>query len=495
MAVLFGNVSILTVNAGTSEIILDSESIGDEISKSAWHIPMEDIEAKEGDIIFPASSTEETRMITKTAVKINPTVEFAAIVNADLQFNQLPAGEKFAIAFGLRNVEGMMGEPGNVEIIFENNNDLLISVIAYDSEGNETMIMQPSPYGSLQSTHIEGKLRTDGKIEVIVDGALVCKEALPVSGAGRIGFLQTGSCAATIHNVKVVSYKYDTPENCDIDEDFESGTINKNLLTSLLVYQSYTYFPTSVSIEEMDGNKVMRFQNTGASYLGTTHQYSNFEISFDVPYFARTNELDENNNVVRLKSTAFGVAFGSEAADYNTYGYTTSADMIIFRENSAVESMNLGHRVIDPVYSYADPSNNKPFSVKITMIDSVVTVYLKWMEEADFTEVMSYSFGTETPTGYIQIWTTGLCNFAVDNLKVKNLDINPNLVEVAYTSGAIEKPADFNYQPMEKVYMDAQNEQTNNARFDYFYIPLAVGAVCILAVAAVFVSKKIKTKK
>ena len=40
-------------------------------------------------------------------------------------------------------------------------------------------------------------------------------------------------------------------------------------------------------------------------------------------------------------------------------------------------------------------------------------------------------------------------NMSIDNLVIKNTDVNPKLVEVDYQSSVIEGPKDYDYKPME----------------------------------------------
>ena len=122
------------------------------------------------------------------------------------------------------------------------------------------------------------------------------------------------------------------------------------------------------------------------------------------------------------------------------------------------------------------------------MIDSVVTVGMKWIDEDVFTEIMRYQVSKKTPTGYVHIWTTAsVANMSIDNLSIVNKDDNPNLVEVEYASGLVTAPKDFDYKPLECVY----EETGENGWSPYVLIP-AVAAICaVVFVIAMFV----KTRK
>ena len=60
------SLSVLEVNAGVNEMVLDSATLND----SNWSNPEEDIKIEEGVLIFGEDSTEYTRFISKQAAKI-----------------------------------------------------------------------------------------------------------------------------------------------------------------------------------------------------------------------------------------------------------------------------------------------------------------------------------------------------------------------------------------------------------------------------------------
>lgn len=488
-----GSVCTLPVSAGRSETVIDKSTIQDQITESIWNNPTGEVKGKNGVIVFSKDAGESARLITKTAARISETENLAG-VRADLEFEKLPKGKQFIVAFGLPNVEAKPGDKGNVEIAFADKGGLKVSITEYTKDGKTVSILKETSCGAVGKASLNAVISTNGKLKVEVAGKQLVNAKLTGTGEGRIGFLQTGSCGVKISNVQISTYKYDAPENCDISEDFEKGDFNKNELTSRLVYQSHAYYPTKASIEEYNGSNVFMFHNSEAAYIGTMYQYSNFEITFDVPYFARENELDEERNVVRPKTEAFGVAFGGEAADYNDWGYTSSSDMILFRNTSQIMSMNHEDVVIqDPQYLFADPKQGKPFSVKVSMIDSVITVSIKWMSETKFKKVLTYQINRETPTGYVQIWTTGLTNFAIDNLKIVNKDKEPNTLKVPYESTKIEKPADYDYQPIELVYEEKEPEQDT---FSYYLlIPIVAGACAVVFVILAGIKSARKKKR
>lgn len=485
-----GSGNVLPVSAGLQEVIRDTSTMKEEISSTEWNNAQGDVIAKDGVLIFPDSSISNTKLIAKIPAKVEEGVDTLAIVEGDFSFTSLPKGQKFVLAFGLSSVEGSIGEPGNVEIGFENNGGLKVSVVVYNENGEAVQLVAPRTAGNMKSTHLSATISADAKLQLTVGGTIIFHAKLPISGEGRIGFIQTGSCGVKISNLKVVSYKYNRPENSNIYEDFENGHYNKNLLTSKTVYRSYSSEPTVYGIVDMDGNKVFHFYQHNAGYLGTQMKYSNFEMAFDIPYMGRKTVLDENGKDLEYMNGQFLVAFGGEAASFSSWGYESGAEFILFREINQIQTQS-GHTAAFPAgYQVFDGKhdNNKGWSAKIRVMDGNVKVFIKWMEETTWTEVISYAL--PTPTGTIQFWQGA--NMAIDNLSITNLDANPNLVEVEYKSSLIEVPEDFDYQPMKKVYREKVVEEKG---FSWIILIPIVAGVCVAALGGVVLIKTIKSKK
>ncbi len=486
-----GSSYVLPVSAGRSEISIDKSSVQEVIDVSKWSNPTEEVFAEGGTIVFPADSSEEARFITKTGALLNNQLDALADATATIQFDKLPAGEKFVMALGLASSESVLGDPGNLEIAFTNDSGFKVAVTAYSQDGDAKEILAAKSLGTGKQVKVDAQITMDKGFRLRINGKEFCNLTLSEVAKGRVGFLQSGSCSVRISEPVIKYYRYDRPETCDIFEDFEKGTFNENLLTSQEALLSYADAPTRVCVEEYNGSQVLMLCNAGPTYLGTMHQYSNFELSFDVPYLTREQEVDENGYLVRGKGAAFGVAFGGEGSDYQDWGYTTSADMVLFNQNSTVSSMNLSHFAQDANYPFFAPECKKGFSVKVSVVDAVVKAYIKWMDETEFKEVLSYEFLGETPLGYVQIWTTGLGNMAIDNLKMVNKDADPNLIEVDYASAAIEIPEDYDYKPLGLVYAPKEEQVV----FEWYMLIAGAAVLCVLAFGVAIVIKQIKTKK
>ena len=494
-ALVAGNIAVLPAKAGSSDIIIDNSSFKEEIDVGTWNSPNSDIEVKDGVLVFPENATDMTALIGKNNAKISEKHDVLVSADVEMQITKMGKGKKFAIAFGLASIEAMMGEPGNVELVFENKGGLTASVVAYDDNGDAKVIVKPASCGSLGSNlSIKAVISTKQTIDVTINGKKIGSGKLPITGEGRFGFLQNGECAAKVSKVNVVSHEYDCPENVNIVEDFEDGYMNTNALTHFVFNKNANYAPSRCFVDEMDGNKVFRFQNAGDMYFGTLYKYSNFELKFDVIGWQREDILDEEGNMLSPKNAHVCVSFGGEAADYTDYGYVQSTDLLIFDSPSRLVSFNT-NKVADlgsMGYNFTDADCKKDFSVKVTMIDSWVTIGFKWLEEKEYKEVFKYQPSTKTPTGTVQLWTaSNLANFSIDNFSIKNLDEDPNLIEVEDGKFVIETPADFDYQPLEYVYRPASNDEG----FNLYYIIAIVAGVCVIALALTVLLKKVKANK
>ena len=499
IATLTSGAFSMTAHAGRRDSVVDNSSFAEELNTKLWSNPDEDILIKNGTVVFPKDSTEDTRLITTGMASKEERLNELFQASTRLKLKNVPEGQKFVFAFGLQSPEAYLGNNGNVEIAFTNQGGVKVAVSAYSDGGTETVIVEPVSCGSMNTNiSIQAKLTMDGKLTLQVAGKTICKEvALPVSGEGHLGFLQTGECQVEISSVDIRVYKYEAPENPDVEENFDSGAMNTAVLSSKTVMGS-SYYPQSLSIQEYKGNNVLMFERTNIGYIGTRYQYSNFEMTFDVPYAKRSNVRDENNEITDPKNKGFLVAFGGDNVNYSGYGYKEAADYINFLSNSQISAGHGEYVTKDDnhLFCSGSVSDDRGFSVKITVIDAVVTVGLKWFEEAQYTQVLTYTIKEGTPTGYIHIWSTGMGNYAIDNIKIINKDVKPNTITVGYTYDTFERPADFAYEEEPMVFRDVEvAEDTTNKGLGQYKMILYAGIQGVILLGISFAIGQIIKKK
>lgn len=488
------SLNVVNVSAGSSDIVVDNTSFANELNTSKWNNANADVLIENGKLIFSKESTGDTRLITKLPATVSGRHEELFASEYRMKLTSLPEGEKFFLAYALGSVEALPEEAGNFEITFENSNGIQVGIYAYDEAGEKITVVDSTNCNLSigREFQVTVSATSEMHLTVRVNNKTLYNEKAPVDLSGRIGFLQTGSCAAEVSLVNIVSHTYDAPENCNIVEDFESGTINVNALTSRMM-NSCGYFPAGIHVKEYKDNNVLMFENANLGYFGTTHQYSNFEVTFDVPYMLHNSELREDGTVAKPANFAFAFAFGDESEDYEDYGYTSAAEAVIFRSTDLYLMKGAGVNVNFAEKNFYEKGSTDGYSVRISMIDSVLRVEMKSLTGSTFEEVLSHKIGDATPTGYIHFWSTGQANFAIDNLSIINKDEGANTIEVDYQSGIIEGTTDWEYEPMEVKY---KTDSEDGFAFNWFYVPVGTAILgVIFVVVCVVIAKRKKTPK
>lgn len=467
IACLFGIVgSVLhtvNVSAGSSNVVIDASSFAEKLDTAKWNNPNGDVQAKDGKIVFTKASTPDTRLITTAAVERSDYHKELFDVDCTMRLNRLPSGEKFIVAFGLSGIESYYEENGSAEIIFENNGSLKVSFVVYDEDGKKTVFTKPVACGLAMGRvfSVSANADKENKVKIVVNGKTICNKKITTELEGRIGLLQTGKCEAEVSNLEIVSHKYDRPENVKAAEDFESGSININAFTSAM-HSSCGFYPAGVAVEEYNGsNHVLMFRNVDVGYFGTTHEYSNFELKFDVPYLLQENIFREDNTLETPIHKGFLVALGDESADYESKGYTTAAEGIVFT-NNMIYSLKNNEIVADiKEMNLGNAEKNEGYSVKILVLDTTVTVYVKNLNATKYQEVLKYSTGSVTPLGYVHIWSMGQANFAIDNVSIVNKDIDAKMTDAEYKAGFVTGTEDWKYEKEELPYLNVEKNGNN----------------------------------
>lgn len=495
IAIIGVNLGAIDVFAGSSDIIIDSTSFAEELDATKWNNPSGELTVEGGKIIFPADSTGDTRLITANPIKISEYHEEFLSANYTLKLKTLPSGEKFVVAFGLTTLESYYGEAGNLEVVFENNGGVKVSVLAYDENAEAKTLAKAQSCGvSLgQNIRIGVSVTTDMKLKITVNNKAIYSGRSPIDLEGRVGFLQTGNCAAEISALNIVSHSYDAPENVNITEDFESGSINVNTLTSKMM-NSCNFYPSQIQVEEYKGSQVLMFRNAGSGYFGTTYQYSNFEATFDVPYIQYKNVLRENGTIQMPASSGLAFAIADEAADYNATGYETAADAIIFGVDSLYNLKGTQIPISFADKKFANQDKNEGYSVKISVIDTVVTISMKALDSAKYQEIYSYKIGNATPMGYVHIWSVGQANFAIDNFSIVNKDKEGKTIDAEYQTGFMTGTEDWEYEPAKDTYLEA--EESGNKGFDWWMLmPCAAMVSVVILGLCLVIAKRKKTPR
>lgn len=482
----------LPANAGYSENIIDGTSCEKELNGGTWYNPDEDVTGKNGMIIFDKDSTDASRVITKELAQISEQSSKLLSAKFTLDFSAFPNGKEFIFAMGLQSVAAMSGEQGNLEVVFGNKGGTYVKVLAYEEAGKATELLKKTNYSG-NSPKVEVELSTKKTMTLSVNGKEVYKGKIPFTGEGSMGFMQTGGCAVKVKDLRLSRFSYERPEAPDFEEDFEDGYFNANLLKSKALSGS-SYAPSYMKIEDYKGSKVLKLNNTGIAYVSTKYKYSNFEMTFDIPYYQHESVYNEKGEVTTPASRELAVCFGAEGSEHtNEAGYTQATDLLVFNNPSGAYNIRTNESFKSDI-PQEESTKGKGFSVKLSVLDGQVTLAFRFLGEKAWHTCVSYKL-TFTPTGNIAIWapTGGTTTYAIDNIKVVNKDKDAIKPTVEYKSSKIEIPSDFQYTPQGLNYnKDAKVEKTEAT---VSYMPVyVVGAACavllLLTAVLCFVNKK-----
>lgn len=494
VVILVFGTAILPVSAGSRMTVSSFLTADGQINAGEWHSTDTNITVQNGRLVIPAqTSTSDTKFISKTVAVSNEVTTNLISVDASMSITELAENEKMIAALGLGSIEAYSGETGNIEISFFNKDGLCVSVEAYGQNGVEELVnSQKCPVSFGETMKLEVTVTTNQILRITLGGKQLYDGAIPVSGEGRFGLIQTGGCGATVSEMKVTCDYYDTPENVNIEEDFEKGEFNANVLVSQQTYGN-GLLPSYLAFEEYNGSTVFMFRNTGLAYIGTKHQYSNFEISFDIPYYLRERLYDESGTLIGKPCEGICIGIGEESSAPVGYAYQTSMDLVIF--GPTMIASHIANKYVVPYpQDLFDSNTNEGFSVKLTMIDGTTTLQLKPLN-ADNWETVATANYESFRSGYINIYTTGNSNVAIDNLKILNMDENGKTVEPEYVSSVITAS---DYIPAEEenelVFRDSTTNQNADSEKEPFgsLLWVIVPAVAVLAFVVVLVIRKVK---
>lgn len=495
LLILLGINADITADAGVVEQKTSLVNTEGALNATDWFDPEDGLYIENGKVVMSKDSTSETRLISKILCKSDNAYKEMLVLSGNLRFTQLPQGEKFVFAMGLDSLESYSEEAGNVEIEFQNNGTLSVGMTTYNDNGEANTAVALKNVGKNINTTLKFivTVTTDNKINVVINGIQICNVQVSEELEGRIGFLQSGNCGVELSDFQATFTNYDRPENTNISEDFETEVYNRNLFA--FNYITGSRVPAYTQVEEYEDNHVMMFYNSKLGYFGTRHQYSNFELTFDVPYYLREGIKDEKGKTVAAPTQEFLVAFGEDALDVNGFGYATAVEAIRFTPTS-VHGLNHKPEKFRAEYGnmgYFDPKSNDGFSVKISVVDGHMTLSLKKLGATKY-DIIAEADYEDFRTGYIKFWSVNDGNFAIDNIKITNLDDQPNLIDVEF-EGALITQEDYDYQPAQVEFRPETKAETKDTISPWLLLIgiTAIGCAVMLGLS-VFAIKKSKKK-
>lgn len=492
-------ISVLTITASAGQAVktIDSRTYAESLQPATWHNSNADITVKDGKIVFPKGSTADTKLICKEVVEKSEIYNELLNLDTTLVLKTLPAGQSFNVGFALDSIESSIGDAGNIEIEFTNKGGINAAVKIYPVDG-ETISLKAQNIGSLNSEiKISALLTVDDKITITVNGKTLCSGyKSPDDVVGRIGFMQTGSCAAEVSDMVIKFYNYSLPENTNIDEDFDDGEWNKNIFGSGMNFSAA--HPAGVYIGEYKGEGALIVENSLVGWVSTKHQYSNFEMQYDVLYSQNFTITNEDGSTYIGNTTFHSVCFGREYWEVEGWGGDTTGSILHVGMNSGMIYSSGGkdtYGVSEDHKIDAKENSERGYTVKLRMVDGKFTAWLKWLDEKEFGDpfIDVDDSAAPTPTGHIQLIFDSGDNLVLDNLKITNLDAKPNIVEVDFLTNRLPEISHYEYTPSEVIYREAKEEVVKG--FNFYIITAIVAAACVVFLGATVLVMFILKKK
>ena len=469
--------------------------------------------------IFSTKNGETAKLVANTAIlnygdygveelfRFSSKIEIAALKNAETEETGT-----FSVCFGMKKLAATVGATDSFELRFtygktgRGADAVAIGAYAYTENGTEELIRLATVVNVAYNNAFLLNLDVSSSGEVSVglydwaSGTAIREyPAVRISGDGRgfVGFYGAGYEEVFVSRTEVTAREYFVAQNGEVTETFTHDGVscyNKNYLYT----QSNASPLTPSRVYANDG--ALAIENGTSVQIDTKYEYSNYEMEMDIVYFQRRAEFTEgfslsgktdaeiSANVVRPISCWFGIAFGMSSTAllvdstplYAKYlliegvpwGHQiqrwteyTGPRYCLYDNNGSYNLLSLQSMKVDSAGGKGlnlwdqNFENDESFTLKFTVNDGVVALYLKLTEEADYgAPQFIYDMGN-TPLGYVRIFSCGAFglpaggpgyvmaqNMVIDNLTFRNTDANAILLEdPGFRSNLRKKTDDYGY--------------------------------------------------
>lgn len=483
-AIALAGTGITEVYAGKSGGYVVGEDYlkGNELSKTEWKFDEESVRLENDVLIFDENYDLESPVLIRSKAYASPEIRAAVDGSFRISIQEWEGDKKFGMLYGLARLDGDVGDEGTTFIYFKGmENGIGVGIETF--QNGQTVELLPLTYvaETLQDALVNVKISCQGSLSVVVAGQLVyAGEDGETVVEGHVGFSSLGSwtsdsnyMVAHISDFVVYNEYYAKPETPLLTvADFNGNEFNTN---------EWTLKSTKVSggsgLVATDG--VLKFDGSGQNAtFATQHQYSNFEIQYDIFDAKNTTSIaadgrtvgatywqqvswgmggDSAEGVASFYGTRYAIIFDAPIdhdAESETYGQRTgkmSAQLYI--DSNYVTSVAVPEK-----YAFLQPGFDDTVRVCVNNVDGQMVLSLKLKDEAEFTEIMRYAYKNGMmDTGYIVLRGEGNqytdeyqtmirgSYYSIDNIIVKNFDKNPTIKKVDFTSNIIPPVPDYDY--------------------------------------------------
>ncbi len=478
--------------AGTvNDYVINEEMLkGDADSLLRWRtflMEEENVSFSDGVIKFGRYFDNDNSLIAWKKVFTSPQVKETLTVSFDIKIADIKGDKKFGFVYGLETIVDEVGSNGSTFIYFSKENDKVGCSINFYDNGDELKLLPFTEIENNNKIKVKIFVLNDGTLKLYFDGEEIYaskSENIKTIPKGYIGFATLGTSIyygnyvdIEIGKLIALNKYYDKPQNPLICKAyFENDEYNSN-----------DWVINSTAVKGGNGlvvsNGALNYNWAGQnSAFANKHRYSNFELSYEI--FGACNEKGiAPNGLPRLPSQWQSVAWGLDgssalgvATNYITKSVIYFNCGVDLREKITViedgvekeiDNPNLyernGKTVFQFVYNgkylanFAVPEKyaflDREFDeethvcVKIRMVDGVLSVYMKLLEEVNYTEIYRYVYqNSNVSTGYVVIRGEGnqyTANYSkyvqgsyysLSKILLTNLDNNPNTINTTFVS-------------------------------------------------------------
>jgi len=468
-----------------------------------------------GTMCFDNTYKHGAPIISLTSVSVSTEIKNALDVTFTVKVNEIKGDKEktFGFVYGLTDYLQDVGSEGSTYVyIAKLGEGYGIGVKNYNG-GAERVLLPLTAVSSTVNVHLT--MESDGKMHLYANNVNVYNsaEAGDTTVTGYLGFSSTSTARhdknsnyinVEVSNLIARNEYYDKPEtprvtvaNFDTKEYnteewyIRSSTVNNG---QGVIIDDNEYTGDGQKVARADsamGNGILRFQGSGQnSCIISRHKYSNFEFQFDV-FDVKNQTTDHGDGRKNTASAWLSFSWGSAGDNCEIVafeGYSAAKYVLYFGESmdGDTSSATFGDRTYTGVrlaapggvnlsraisgvnapealregYDFLNKGyDGKNVRISVKMVDGLLTVGVKHVDEIEFHEVLTYRFYDGVPTGYVCIRGEGNNNatatkdiyvrggyYSIDNILLLNYDKNATITNNITFTGNVKNVKDYDYR-------------------------------------------------
>lgn len=460
----------------TSRFFLESSGFNGELSKGTFsYDTSDDVKIDADNVVYFGHTENKQGTTTKLGlraklVKRTDLVKDFVSANVSLSIEDIPENGAFIIAMAQPDRNSAFGVNGSIDFKFTKSGNDYVLGIYKNTSASSTALASNLSVGA--SVNLAFDIDLDGNLLMTEDSRTFPSVNLGKAPEGFIAFGYTGAkCKVAMTSIVMSVADYNTPENPGtIIEKFSNNEFNANLWWSEA--KTGVKAPSFCHVE----NNYLRISNAHKPHFTTMYPYSNTSVEFDFFDYACYTE-DAEGNAIEYSSEALTVYFGIASYKEDIYtsiinnnavkvsigGTTTAAGRDVtevFKRagiSNAGESVTATLTTVNPCDKVLTAGRRT--NVKIEIVDLVAKLWMKYDDMNEYGDPILTMKLRNQPNGYIRFGCYGdteldtngwertlIPNWSLDNITVKNLDINPNICEMpAFKSNVYDTGSDWPY--------------------------------------------------